>query len=71
MTLGKRIMHHRKRLGLTQEQLAEKLGVTAQASRTETKTRNQIAAQFQRLPDTGRHQHPPQYPPPSPHIGSQ
>ena len=30
-TLGKRIVHHRKRLGLTQEQLAEKLGVTAQA----------------------------------------
>lgn len=30
-TLGKRIMEHRKRLGLTQEQLAEKLGVTAQA----------------------------------------
>lgn len=30
-TLGKRIVHHRKRLNLTQEQLAEKLGVTAQA----------------------------------------
>ena len=30
-TLGKRIMHHRKRLSLTQDQLAEKLGVTAQA----------------------------------------
>ena len=30
-TTGKRIMAHRKRLGLTQEQLAEKLGVTAQA----------------------------------------
>lgn len=30
-TLGKRIMSHRKRLGLTQDQLAEKLGVTAQA----------------------------------------
>ena len=30
-TLGKRIMHHRKQLGLTQDQLAEKLGVTAQA----------------------------------------
>jgi transcriptional regulator with XRE-family HTH domain len=30
-TFGKRIVHHRKRLGLTQEQLAEKLGVTAQA----------------------------------------
>lgn len=30
-TLGKRIMAHRKRLGLTQDQLAEKLGVTAQA----------------------------------------
>lgn len=30
-TLGKRIMHCRKKLGLTQEQLAEKLGVTAQA----------------------------------------
>ena len=31
MTLGKRIMQQRKRIGLTQEQLAEKLGVTAQA----------------------------------------
>ncbi len=30
-TLGKRIMHHRKRMGLTQDQLAEKCGVTAQA----------------------------------------
>lgn len=30
-TLGKRIMRHRKHLGLTQEQLAEQLGVTAQA----------------------------------------
>ena len=30
-TLGKRIVHHRKRLGLTQDALAEKLGVTAQA----------------------------------------
>ena len=30
-TLGKRIMEHRKRLGLTQDQLAEKLGITAQA----------------------------------------
>ena len=30
-TLGKRIMEHRKQLGLTQDQLAEKLGVTAQA----------------------------------------
>lgn len=30
-TLGKRIVQHRKRLGLTQDQLAEKLGVTAQA----------------------------------------
>jgi len=30
-TLGKRIVYHRKRLGLTQDQLAEKLGVTAQA----------------------------------------
>jgi len=30
-TLGKRIMQHRKQLGLTQDQLAEKLGVTAQA----------------------------------------
>ena len=30
-TLGKRIMQCRKRLGLTQDQLAEKLGVTAQA----------------------------------------
>lgn len=31
MTLGKRILYHRKRLGLTQDQLAEKMGVTAQA----------------------------------------
>lgn len=31
MTLGKRIAEHRKRLGLTQDQLAEQLGVTAQA----------------------------------------
>ena len=30
-TLGKRIVSHRKRLGLTQDQLAEQLGVTAQA----------------------------------------
>ena len=30
-TLGKRIMENRKRLGLTQDALAEKLGVTAQA----------------------------------------
>lgn len=30
-TLGKRIMAHRKRLHLTQDQLAEQLGVTAQA----------------------------------------
>lgn len=30
-TLGKRISAHRKRLGLTQDQLADKLGVTAQA----------------------------------------
>jgi len=30
-TLGKRISQNRKRLGLTQDQLAEKLGVTAQA----------------------------------------
>lgn len=30
-TLGNRILTHRKRLGLTQDQLAEKLGVTAQA----------------------------------------
>ena len=30
-TLGKRIVEHRKRLGLTQDQLAEKLGITAQA----------------------------------------
>lgn len=30
-TLGKRIVHNRKRLGLTQDQLAEQLGVTAQA----------------------------------------
>ena len=30
-TLGKRIVYHRKRLGLTQDKLAERLGVTAQA----------------------------------------
>ena len=30
-TMGKRIMENRKRLGLTQDQLAERLGVTAQA----------------------------------------
>lgn len=30
-TLGKRIAHHRKRLGLTQDALAEQLGITAQA----------------------------------------
>lgn len=30
-TLGKRIIANRKRLGLTQDQLAEKLGITAQA----------------------------------------
>ena len=30
-TIGKRIMEHRKRLGMTQDQLAERLGVTAQA----------------------------------------
>lgn len=30
-TLGKRIVQNRKRMGLTQDQLAEKLGVTAQA----------------------------------------
>lgn len=30
-TIGKRIMYHRKKLGLTQDQLAEQLGVTAQA----------------------------------------
>lgn len=30
-TLGKRIAQHRKRLGLTQDALAEKLGITAQA----------------------------------------
>ena len=30
-TLGKRIVYHRKRLGMTQDRLAESLGVTAQA----------------------------------------
>lgn len=30
-TLGKRISYHRKRLSLTQEQLAERVGVSAQA----------------------------------------
>lgn len=31
MTLGKRILYHRKRLGMTQDQLAVQMGVTAQA----------------------------------------
>lgn len=31
MTLGKRILYYRKRMGMTQEQLAERMGVTAQA----------------------------------------
>lgn len=31
MTMGKRIFYYRKRMGITQEQLAEQLGVTAQA----------------------------------------
>ena len=31
LSLGKRITKNRKRLGLTQDQLAEKLGITAQA----------------------------------------
>ena len=30
-TIGKRIMENRKRFGLTQDALAEQLGVTAQA----------------------------------------
>ena len=30
-TLGKRIVANRKRLGITQDRLAEQLGVTAQA----------------------------------------
>ncbi len=30
-TLGKRVAQHRKRMGLTQDQLAEQLGITAQA----------------------------------------
>ena len=30
-TLGARITFHRKRLGMTQDKLAEQLGVTAQA----------------------------------------
>ena len=30
-TLGKRIAYHRKRLGMTQEQLAQRVGVSAQA----------------------------------------
>ena len=32
MTIGESIRHHRKRLGLTQAQLAERLNVTAQAA---------------------------------------
>lgn len=31
MTLGKRILYYRKRMGMTQDQLAERMGVTAQA----------------------------------------
>ena len=31
-TLGKRIAYHRKRLGMTQEQLAQRVGVSAQGS---------------------------------------
>lgn len=31
MTLGKRILYYRKRMGMTQDQLAEQMGVTAQA----------------------------------------
>ena len=39
MTIGESIRHHRKRLGLTQAQLAERLNVTAQAvSRWENDT---------------------------------
>ena len=30
-TLGKRIAYHRKRMGMTQEQLAQRVGVSAQA----------------------------------------
>ena len=30
-TIGDRIKYHRKRLGMTQEQLAERMGVSAQA----------------------------------------
>lgn len=30
-TLGKRIIANRKRLGMTQDKLAEQLGITAQA----------------------------------------
>ena len=30
-TIGERIKYHRKRLGMTQEQLAERIGVSAQA----------------------------------------
>ena len=30
MTLGKRILYYRKRMGMTQDQLAERMGVTAQ-----------------------------------------
>lgn len=31
MTMGKRILYYRKRMGMTQDQLAEKIGVSAQA----------------------------------------
>lgn len=47
-TIGERIKHHRKRLGMTQEQLAERMGVTPQAvSKWET---NQSCPDIAMLP---------------------
>lgn len=47
-TIGERIKHHRKRLGMTQEQLAERMGVTPQAvSKWET---NQSCPDISALP---------------------
>jgi len=51
-TIGKRIVQNRKRLGLTQDQLAEKLGVTAQAvSKWENDQSSPDASNLIRLAD--------------------